>query len=270
MLATNLKIALVILGTLASYTLLANMIPQVESDVPRQVEFSEDMTSEELVAIGEEIFRGGGGCMACHDAGQRAPALLSDAGGQGPIGARCGQRVPGTSCRDYIYQSMTEPNAFLVDDYPGIMPDARRTLSGSQILAVIAFLQDQGGEVTITAAEAAAAQEEGGEGGAEVEGGAAASGVAAAAGGAVDAEAIVGELCLICHSLGDQGVEIAPAFDGIGGRRDAEFLRRKILDPGFAVTDGYEATAGIMPTTFGDQLTAAQLESVVSYLVDLR
>jgi mono/diheme cytochrome c family protein len=263
MFATNLKVAAVVLGTLVAYTLLANMIPQVESDAPRQVAFTEDMAPEELVAIGEEIYRGAGGCVACHDTGERAPALRTGANGAGPIGVRCAERVPGMSCRDYIYESLVNPNAYPVQGYPAIMPDARRTLSEPQILTLVAFLEDQGGEVTVTAAEVVAAQE--GEGDP-----AAAPGPAAAAGIVGEPEVVVREQCLICHELGDEGTAIGPSFDGIGARRDAEFLRRKILDPGFEVSEGYEATAGIMPTTFGEQFTAAQLEAVVRYLTELR
>jgi pimeloyl-ACP methyl ester carboxylesterase len=50
---TNVKIVAVVLATLGGFTLVANVIPQVESDVPRQITFTPDMEPEELLVIGE-------------------------------------------------------------------------------------------------------------------------------------------------------------------------------------------------------------------------
>jgi mono/diheme cytochrome c family protein len=96
---TNLRIFGVVLGTLALYTAIANSIPQVQSEVPRALSLGADVTPEQLVAAGEAVYQGGGGCTACHGLGTRAPNLLTDERGTGPIGARCAQRAPAKSCK---------------------------------------------------------------------------------------------------------------------------------------------------------------------------
>ena len=154
---TNLKILGVVLGTIAVYTLLANAIPQVESEVPEELSFTGEVSAEELIDAGEELYAGAGGCTACHGLGTRAPNLLTAQGSEGPIGARCADRVPGEDCKAYIHRSMVEPNAHVVEGFQPIMPDMSRTLSDAQIWSMVAYLQSQGGEVTVTASDLAAA-----------------------------------------------------------------------------------------------------------------
>lgn len=268
----NLRIVAVIVGTLMVYTVLANMIPQLESDVPEELDFSAQVTPEQMIAAGEELYNGAGGCSACHGLGTRAPNLLTDEGGAGPIGARCGARVSGASCKDYLHASLTDPGAYVVEGYQPIMPDASRTLSAAQIWSLIAFLESNGGEVTVTAEDVA--ESEGA--GAAAQTPAAAAATPAAPGGAMTTDAadpraiMEANQCFLCHALEGEGGPIGPAFDGIGARLDADGIRRGILEPNADTAQGYEAVAGTMPMTFGAQLTGAQLESVVTYLSSLR
>src|SRR5256885_13141031 len=74
--ATNLKVVGIVLGTLALYTLIANKIPQVQSEVPQTLTLGANVTHEQLVAAGEKVFNGIGGCTTCHGLGTRAPNLL--------------------------------------------------------------------------------------------------------------------------------------------------------------------------------------------------
>src|SRR5256885_8598321 len=90
--ATNAKIVGIVLGPPALYPLIANEIPQVQSEVPQTLTLGANVTPEQLVAAGEKVFNGIGGCPTCHGLGTRAPNLLTDEKGQGPIGARCGKR----------------------------------------------------------------------------------------------------------------------------------------------------------------------------------
>jgi mono/diheme cytochrome c family protein len=76
--------------------------------------------------------------------------------------------------------------------------------------------------------------------------------------------------CLACHQLDGQGPALGPPFDGMGSRLTSEEIRRAILQPAAEVSPGYETFAGVMPATFGDQLSAAQLEVLVQFLVDRR
>jgi mono/diheme cytochrome c family protein len=258
--ATNLKIVGVVLGTLALYTLIANKIPQVQSEVPRALTLGADVTPEQLVQAGEQVFNGIGGCTTCHGLGTRAPNLLTDEKGAGPIGARCGKRETGKSCKAYLYESLTQPGAFVVTGYEPIMPDLSRTLSPQQIWAVIAFLESQGGTVDVAASDIPAA--------AAVGGGSGGSGGAGGfARGSTDPMTLFrAGGCVGCHKIGAEGGAIGPDLTHIGARASATYIRESILDPGAKIAKGFERFAGIMPKTFGDQMTAAQLEALVRFL----
>ncbi len=262
MAGTNLKIAAVVVATLLVYTGVANMIPQIESDVPVELDLSEGVTAEQLVAAGEDLFKGAGGCTACHGLGTRAPNLLTSEGGAGPIGARCASRVSGKDCKAYLYESLTEPGAYLLEGYNPIMPDVRRILSSDQIWALVAFLQSRGGEVTVTPDDIGLADQ-----GSE----SAAAPAPPAAGPALpttnDPEALLEVLgCFACHQLGDKGNAIGPPLTNVGARRDASYIRQSILDPAAEIAPGYEPFAGIMPANLGERMTAVQLEAIVQYL----
>ncbi|MGD8866631.1 MAG: c-type cytochrome [Gemmatimonadales bacterium] len=263
MLATNLKIVVVVILTLTAYTLVANVIPQIESEVPEELDLSGEVTTDQLIAAGERIYNGAGGCVACHGLGTRAPNLLTPEGEAGPIGSRCGNRQPGVTCRDYLYTSLTNPGDYVVEGYDPIMPDIARILSQDQIWALIAFLQSHGGEVTVTAADLT------GSAGAEQGSPGAAQALSVPAG--LDPRALMNELgCLTCHKLGEEGTAIGPALTDVGARRDAAYIRESILDPAAQAAEGYENFAGVMPTNFGDRITASQLEALVAFLAEQR
>jgi mono/diheme cytochrome c family protein len=253
---TNLKVLLVALTVIGFYAGVANIIPQLESEVPTALDLSSGVTPEALVAAGEKVFNGAGGCTTCHGLGTRAPNLLTDYAGQGPIGMRCGSRKPGMDCKSYLYESMTNPAAFVVPGFEPIMPDMRRQLSQEQIWAVIAYLESQGGEVTVTAADLPKAA---------APGSGTSPGLSVTA--TADPKALITEKgCIGCHILEGKGAKIGPPFDGIGRRRTAEYIRRSILFPNADIAKGYEKYAGMMPQTFGQQLSAAQLELLVQFL----
>jgi len=263
---TNLKVVGVVLGTLALYTLIANKIPQVQSEVPQTLTLGADVTPEQLVAAGEKLFNGAGGCTTCHGLGTRAPNLLTDEKGAGPIGARCGKREPGKTCKEYLFESLDQPAAYIVPGYQPIMPVMTKQLSPAQIWALIAFLESQGGTVDVTAsdipAQTAPASGGGGSGG-----GSAGGGAATFAGGSTDPMALVTAAgCLGCHKLNGTGGVIAPDLTHVGARRTADSIRRKLLDPASSIATGYEKMAGIMPKTFGTMMSAAQLEALVQFL----
>lgn len=260
MLRTNLKILATVLFTVGLYTGIANVIPQVESEVPERVEIGSDVTTEELVGIGEEIYQGAGGCEACHGLGTRAPTLM------GEIGRRCSERVSDMSCKQYLHESLVDPGAFVVEGFQPIMPNVEAQLSGGQVWALVAFLQSQGGEVTVGPADLEAA----GGGSSTTAGGGGAGGGAAAEPGS--AEALFRQYgCLACHQVGGQGGRAAPAVEAIRGRDlSADYLRRSILSPNADTASGYDqdwsALAGTMPTNFGERLTDEELQTLVDYL----
>jgi mono/diheme cytochrome c family protein len=253
---TNLKVGLVALVVIGFYTVVAHMIPQLESDVPEELDLGE-FSVEALVEAGDRIYHGAGGCVACHGTGTRAPNLLTDHAGEGPIGARCGTR--GQDCKTYLWESMVNPGAYVVRGFDNIMPDMRRQIPEDQIWAVIAYLQSLGGEVTVTEADLAAALP------------AAAPPPGPPMTATLDPVALIREKgCIGCHTLDGVGGPIGPSFDGMGRRLTADQIRRGILDPNARIAPGYEQFAGMMPATFGETLTAAQLEALVSFLAGRR
>lgn len=253
---TNLKIVGVGLVVIGFYTAVARIIPQLQSEVPRTVVLGAESSTEELIAAGEGVY--GSVCTACHGLGTRAPNLLSDHAGLGPIGGRCLARL-GAGCKDYLHTSLTNPGDSVLEGFANIMPDMRTQLDANQIWAVVGYLQSQGGEVTVTGQdlEAAAA---GGAGGA--------GGGAAATTATSDPRALLTEkACIGCHAIDGAGPPIGPSFDGIGSRLTRNQIREAILNPNATIAKGFEQFAGMMPQNFGDQLTAAQLERIVDFLV---
>src|SRR5437867_5670379 len=197
--ATNLRIIGIVLGTLALYTLIANKIPQVQSEVPHALTLGANVTPEQLVTAGDQLYHGAGGCTACHGLGTRAPNLLTDEKGQGPIGARCGRREPGKTCKQYLFESLDNPTAYVVAGYQPIMPVMTRQLPPEQIWAVIAFLESQGGTEDVTGADIPASAPPSPAGG----GGTGAGGVG---GGSTDPMAIFRAAgCVGCHKIGAEG-----------------------------------------------------------------
>ena len=159
---------------------------------------------------------------------------------------------------------MVEPNKFVVAGFEPIMPDMRRSLSNDQIWATIAFLQAQGGEVTVTGEDI---RRTGGAPAAPAGGGAPAGPAMTAT---TDPMALFTEKgCVACHQLGGQGGQFGPPLDNIGRQRNAEYIRRSLLEPNADTARGYEQFAGTMPP-FGQQLTGAQLEALVRFLARQR
>ena len=259
--AINLRIFGVVLGTLALYTLIANKIPQMQSEVPRALALGANVTPEQLTSAGDQLYHGAGGCTACHGLGTRAPNLLTDEKGAGPIGARCGKRESGKDCKAYLYESLTKPGVFVVTGYEPIMPDMSRTLSPQQLWALVAFLESQGGTVDVTGSDIPPA------GSSTTSSSSTTSTSSRVAGGSTDAmEIIRGAGCLGCHKVGTEGGAIGPDLTHTGSRLSTALIRESILNPDAKVARGFEKFKGIMPKTFGEQLTAAQLESLVQFL----
>jgi mono/diheme cytochrome c family protein len=259
---TNLKVLGVVLLTLGLYTWVANAIPQLESVVPEALTFSADVTEAEIVAAGEDLFTGAGACTTCHGLGTQAPNLLTDHEGQGTIGQRCGTRVEGQDCKAYIYESIRNPTAYVVDGFIPMVFESR-FFSEAQVWALVAHLQSQGGEVTVTPEDIQAAQAADAEAPPPMGGPATAS---------VDPlEIMRGNLCFGCHLLDGEGVTgVGPPLDGVGARISEDRIRRALLDPSAEAAEGYEQLLGSMPPNLPDMLTARQLEVLVDFLLQQR
>jgi mono/diheme cytochrome c family protein len=84
------------------------------------------------------------GCGACH--------MLADAGSEGQVGPaldgigdRADERISGMGARDYIQQSILEPNAHMVEGFSeGLMPgNFGEKLSDEQLTALVDYLLEQ-------------------------------------------------------------------------------------------------------------------------------
>jgi mono/diheme cytochrome c family protein len=94
---------------------------------------------------------------------------------------------------------------------------------------------------------------------------------ASAPGGAkVDAAKLfVDTGCGSCHTLADAGTDgqVGPVLDEVLPGQDPEAIRTSIVDPGAKISEGFPA--GVMPTNFGETLTAKQLDALANYLASV-
>lgn len=151
-LPVTLKLAGLALGSTAFYTWVGQLVPQQEVQPPEVVEMSEDLTTADMVEIGQEIFEGKGLCSTCHTIGSSGALRFPDLEG---IATRAGERVPGLNALEYMAQSLYEPEAYIVPGFAGGMPTVDEPpveLSDDEIKAVVAYLQTLGGEATLTMA----------------------------------------------------------------------------------------------------------------------
>jgi mono/diheme cytochrome c family protein len=77
--------------------------------------------------------------------------------------------------------------------------------------------------------------------------------------------------CVTCHSLDDGITLVGPSLYGIESRVDGldtgAYIRQSILEPDAYVVDGF--LAGQMSPSWGDYLSAEQIESLVEFLTNL-
>ena len=139
-------------GLLLVFAWMSGAVPQMESHPPKKVAFDpmQINTKADLVDAGKKLFFGKGQCALCHSLEKteapRAPIMLG----------RGAKRT-----REYIYESMVKPKAFIYKQYamagpskffPAQMPRINKPpvgLSETEMLAVVAFIQSLGGKVTV-------------------------------------------------------------------------------------------------------------------------
>lgn len=145
-----IKILGLTVATTAFYTLVGQLVPQKEVHPPQETELKKEMSSDELVAAGKQIFEGKGLCSTCHTLGRSGALRFPDLDG---IGTRAATRRPGVGGLDYLAQSIYEPDSYIVPGFNPGMPVINKPpigLSDQEIVAVIAYLQSLGGQVTVT------------------------------------------------------------------------------------------------------------------------
>ena len=142
---------------LGLFSLIALSVPQMASLPPAEEKFdvASIKTANDMAVIGQKIFFSKGQCALCHSIGPSEAARCPDLKG---IGAKLS--------REFIYESLTQPQAYIYLDYrhegppkeyPARMPHINKNpigLSNNEILSVIAFLQQMSGEpITVSPSE---------------------------------------------------------------------------------------------------------------------
>ncbi|MFQ5588544.1 MAG: cytochrome ubiquinol oxidase subunit I [Nitrospiria bacterium] len=149
-----LKVAAVVGVFLFAYSYVGYQVPQKIGLPPekKELDLTKIKSSDDMVQIGQEIFYSKGQCALCHAIGAghgRCPNLAG---------------VGGRLTREFIYETLTKPDAYVKLDfdspnpvkYSAEMPIINKPpigLSEEELLTVIAFIQSNGGKVTVTVDE---------------------------------------------------------------------------------------------------------------------
>ncbi len=257
------------MGLILVFTLVANILPQVEGEAP--VEKPVDLgalTMEGFVSMGEELFSGKGTCTLCHNNMGRAPDILAMNMVDASKERLADQRYAGgaSDVEGYLRESMVDPGSYVVatfgkkgsGDTESPMPVINKApidLSDVEMDAIIAFMQAKdGNEVTVALPTEAPAP-------ASVAG---TTSVAGSAPAASAAEVIGNHGCLACHIINGSGGALGPDLTAVGERMDAAALQQAIVDPDVEIAEGF--AAGLMPTNFAAKMTVKELMMVVEAL----
>jgi len=246
---TFFKIFTFVVATVSVYAYVGQMVPQFEEHPPAKRVITPQTPKDELVPLGQELLRGKGGCLICHKdtetGNERGPDLRQAA-------VKAPSRRPGMEGDAYLLQSLKEPDAFLVDGYPKMMPSALKppaNLTPAEIKAVVAYLQSLGGlepSVSVTDEDVAAAS---------VRNGPVHKG----------RELMDTHGCTGCHTVDGEGGEIGPNLTKVVLRRAPQEILGKIADPTLWTAENFEA--GIMPP--GTEIPEGDRHEIVAYLASL-
>lgn len=250
------------------FTLVANILPQVEGEAPVEKEVDLGaLTMESFVALGEATFSGKGTCTLCHNNMGRAPDILVLDMVAAANSRLQDERYQGksTDVESYLRESMVDPGIYVVkgfgkkgsNDTISPMPAVDKApiqLSDVEMDAVIAFMQAKdGNEVTVSLPTEAPVVE------AEPAGSIPAV--------AASAEEALGKFgCTACHTILGTESPVGPALTDVGKRLDVNQIRQSIIDPNAVAAEGY--TTGMMPADFADRMMARELEMMVQFLAD--
>ena len=254
------------------YTGVAQLLPQQPNHPPAEVALGSKIGPDELVPIGQEAFEGI--CLQCHKMGEsgRAPDLSS-------IGSVAHDRARERASKsgkpftdiDYLVEALCKPGDYLTEGYGNIMPPQGKSLSGGQILAVVAYLQSLGGDATVKGTDVDPVLRFG-----------CTSGGGAMAGGGEE-EAAPADLgppdqlyekfgCSGCHSIDSMDRKIGPPLLGVGKRLTKGQIYEAILAPDATMTQADPPYAGgVMKQTldgngFYKQMTPEAYQALVDWL----
>jgi cytochrome c2 len=268
---TFLKVFAFNIVIIAFFLYVGNSIPQLRQDPPKELVLAADASAEDFVRAGQDIFYGKGTCALCHEIGKKGERCPDLAG----AGERAETRVKeesykgkATNGAEYLVESVMDPTAYVVEGYQPSMPPVGRQLSDLELVAAVAFLQSQGGEVTVNGQSRFPKWR--GEGG----GAAPAPATAAAAPSGASGQELVQQWgCVACHKLDGPDKLLGPSLWDIGVRKDANYIRESILQPDAVVVEGFPA--GLMKGTldgsgFYQKVPLQDLNAIVDYLTSLK
>jgi cytochrome c2 len=273
---TFLKVFAFNIVTIAFFLYVGNSIPQLRQDPPKELVLAADAPVADFVSAGQDIFYGKGTCALCHEIGKKGERCPDLAG----VGERAETRVKeagykgkATNGAEYLVESVMDPTTYVVEGYQPSMPPVGRQLNDLELVAVVAFLESQGGEVTVNGQSRFPQWR--GEGGGAVPAAAAATPAPAAAApsGASGQELVQQWGCVACHKLDGPEKLVGPSLWDIGARKDASYIRESILQPDAMVVEGFPA--GLMKGTldgsgFYQKVPLQDLNTMVDYLTSLK
>jgi len=258
-----IKIFLFTVLVTAFYNYVGQMVPQKETYPPEEVEIKANLTTLEMVSVGEEIVGGKGTCLACHTIGASTPGRFPDLAN---IGLNAMTRVEGQNDVEYLAASIYDPNAFIAEGFlPGmpIINKAPISLSDQEILTVVAFLQSLGGTPSVT-----------------LETKLSYAGQASSESTEVDdpnlsplekagIELFNNNLCYTCHNIDKPDKLIGPSLYDLGKRQTVVQIKESIMDPDAIVAEGYAEglmSANLQATGFYDRLSVEEMKTLIDFL----
>jgi mono/diheme cytochrome c family protein len=266
---TFLKVFAFNVVIIAFFLYVGNSIPQLRQDPPTELVLAADAPVEDFVKAGQDIFYGKGTCALCHEIGKKGERCPDLAG----TGEHAEMRVKeerykgkATNGAEYIVESLHEPTMYVVEGYQPSMPPLGRQLSDLEMVALVAFLQSQGGEVTVNGQTRFPKWR--GEGG-----GAAPAAAAPGPAGASGQELVQQWGCVACHKFDGPEKLLGPSLWDIGVRKDTNYIREAIVEPDTVVVEGFPP--GLMKGTldgsgFYQKLSLQDLNTLVNYLASLK
>src|SRR5919109_4060030 len=231
---TFLKVFAFNILIIAFFLYVGNSIPQLRQDPPKELVLAADASTEDFVRAGQDIFYGKGTCALCHEIGKKGERCPDLAG----AGERAETRIKeegyhgkAANGAEYIVESVMEPTAYVVEGYQPSMPPVGRQLNDLELIAVVSFLQSQGGEVTVNGQSHFPKWRGEGGGAAPAAAAPAPATAAAAPSGASGQELVQQWGCVACHKFDGPDKLVGPSLWDIGARKDANYIRESILQP---------------------------------------
>ena len=76
--------------------------------------------------------------------------------------------------------------------------------------------------------------------------------------------------CIRCHKVGDKGGIVGPALDGIASRKDADYIRRALINPTADLVAPYDKLGASPMPPMNIILNDQELADVMAYLLTLK